>query len=194
MRKRGFTILEMAVSAVILATISGTILALTATGQRLYTSSEHLAHASGRAKALIERMITELRQASFDGEDKNQNNDPDDLDSEDVNDNGRIDDDWSLADGETANAIAFNAVLRGGRVSDVVVFQFDGEKVWRDSGSTNPVHAILASDVRNLTFTRQGNLVIINITVESGVAGDGSAGSSRGGRRVTLTREILIRY
>ena len=193
MRKRGFTILEMAVSAIILTTISGTILALTATGQRLYTSSEHQAHASGRAKALIERMITELRQASFDGEDRDQDNDPDDLDSEDANGNGRIDDDWSLADGETADAISFNAVLRGGLVTDVVTFRFDGERVWRESGSTNPVRAVLATDVTALTFTRQGNRLTINIIVESGVTGDGSAGSSRGGRQVTLLREILIR-
>ena len=193
MRIRGFTLIEIAVSGVILTTVTGAVLALTTTGQSLYTTTEHRAHATGRAMALVERMITELRHASLVGEDLDEDDDLDDLDDEDTNNNGRIDDDWSLADGETAEAISFNAIQRGGRVTDVISFRFDGERVWREAGSTNTVQAILATDVTALTFTRQGTRLIINLIVESGVAGDGTEGTSRGGRQVTLVREILIR-
>ncbi|MFQ5844013.1 MAG: PilW family protein [Planctomycetota bacterium] len=193
MKERGFTLVEIVMVALIMSVITGVVLALTSTGQSLYNTTEHQMHVSSRAQALADRLFSELRQASFQGEDLDDDDDPGDLAEEDTNNNGRIDDDWSLADGASAQSLSFNAAIGGGLSSDVITFRFDGETVFRESGTANPRTAVLAKDVTALTFTRQGRRITINIVVQSGVTGDGTPGSSRGGRQLSVLREVLLR-
>ncbi len=185
--KRGFSILEVTLGATIFIVVSGAVMGLAATGQGLYADSQHHQAAAGRANALMDRIFAELRHASIRGEDRPGN---DDLDIEDTNDNGRLDADFSLESGETATSIAFNVARGGGLVSDRMEIRFEGKKVWHIAGSTNPRRAVLARDVKSLTFTRQGKRIIVNIITSSGVTG---GGKNRAGKRVSLVREVLLR-
>lgn len=186
MSERGFTFIELIIAATVFTIVIGAVMGLSMTSGQLFTTTQHAMHASTRAHGVMDRIISELQQASFRGEDIDEDDDPNDLLSEDTNDNGRIDDDWSLPDGTSAASLSFNMAVAGGQYSDVVSFRFDGERVWRESGSTNPVRALLAEDVITLTFARQAKRISINLVVESGVAG-------RGRRRVSLQRDIMIR-
>ncbi len=187
---RGFTLIEALIAATIFSGVLAASMGMAASGQTLQARSTHQMHASTRAHALLERMSVELRHASILAEDIDGDNDPDDLDTEDTNGNGQIDDDWSLADGETAETLSFNRALGGHLYSDRIAFRFDGQRVWRD-GSTGP-SIVLARDVTALTFTRQGKRITITIVVKSGVADDGSTGG-RGGAQVSLRRDIMLR-
>ena len=137
----------------------------------------------------------ELRRASINAEDIDKDNDVDDLDTEDLNKNGRIDDDWSLADGETAETVSFNMVNNEGLYSDKITYRFDGERLWRDYGSdpAKVKSSVISSDATAVTFTRQGRRIIINVVVESGVVRESENEQDRGGRQVSLVREILLR-
>ena len=142
-----------------------------------------------------ERMLSDIRSASIRAEDINANDSDDDLAAEDLNGNGRIDDDWSLADGETASEISFNMVAANGLYTDKITYRFDGEHLRRDLGS-NPATVkttVVSSDVTAVTFTRQGRRIIINVVIESGVVRTSETEQDRGGRQVSLVREILLR-
>ena len=180
--ERGFTVLEIVAAATIFSVVSVAALGLAATGQKVYVTTGNKTRSSSRTLAVLERILIELRHASFNAEDVDEDNDAGDI-AEDVNGNGVIEDDWSLADNETAQSISFNTALGGGLYSKKITFRFDGTRVWRESGDDT---AVLARDVRALTFTRRGSQITIDITT---LAGDGG----RGGRAVSLSRTILIR-
>jgi len=173
--------------------VAGVGMGLMMTGQQAFTASANQAHASGRASSIMERMLAEIRMASIGGEDRDDDDDENDLDIEDENGNGRIDDDWSLADGETATSITFNMMLAGGRVTDLVRFRFDGDRLWREAGSDPLRKSLIAEDAEAVTFTRQGARIIINVVTSSGVVTQSEGETDRGGRQVSLLREVLLR-
>jgi len=190
MRTRGFTFIEVIFAAAISTLICGGVLALSLTGSKIYTTSSNQMKSSTRAHGVMERMLVELRQASISAEDLDNDNDPDDIDVEDVNGNGRIEDDWSLADGASAQSLTVNLALGNGMYSDPITFRFDGSTLWRVQGGES---AILANDVTALTFTRQGRRLIVNVVVASGVLAEDATSYDRGGRFLSLVREVLIR-
>ena len=184
-RPRGFTLLEVVISAAIMGIVTAAAMGLVMTGQKQYTSAQHKVKASSRASGISERLIEEIRHASILAES---------VDDSDTNANGKIDADWSLTDGSSAETLTFNKALGDGVYSDPITFSFVDGKLWRESGPTGSRQkTILASDVTAVTFTRQGSRVILNVITVSGVAGDGSAGSDRGGEQVSLVREVLLR-
>jgi len=191
MRTRGFTLIEVIFAAAICTVMCGGVLALAMTGQRMYVTSSNSTQSSGRAHAVMERMVTELRQASISAEDVD--NDPDDVDFEDTNKNGWIDDDWSLADGATAQFLRANLSLGNGLFSDPVTFRFDGARIWRDQGASGPGSVVIAENVQALTFTRRGKRVVINLIMKSGALTEDQSGYDRGGRVISLVRELLLR-
>ena len=193
MRSRGFTFLEVTLAAAIMTVIAGVGLSMMMTGGKLYAAGSSKMSASTRANGVMERILAELRLASIQAEDVNFNNDPGDLDSEDFNGNGRIEDDWSLADGATAQEITFNAVRGSGTYSKPIRFFFDGKRVMREFGADTPDRATMARDVKALTFTRRGRRVTVHIIVQSGQVGTRENGAEREGTQVSLVREILIR-
>ena len=185
MKARGFTVLEVAVSAALFGVVTAAVMGFAMTGQQQYTSSQHTVHASARATDLAERMISELRAASIEAEG---------FLNEDGNSNGRIDDDWSLADGASAETITFNKAEGFGRFSNPITFAFANGRLTRESGPVGSREtAILADDVTAVTFTRQGSRIVINVITVSGVPDDGETGSGRGGDQVSLVREVTIR-
>ena len=165
--------------------VTAAVLGLAMTGQTQYTAAQHTVKASSRASGVAERLIDEIRQASLLAET---------VDDTDGNLNGKIDDDWSLADGASAETLTFNKALGGGIYSEPITFTFDGETLWRESGPVGSRQkTVLAADVTAVTFTRQGSRVILNVIAVSGVPGDGTAGTGRGGDQVSLVREVLLR-
>jgi len=192
MNKRGFTLIEVAMAAAIMTVVAGVGMSLMMTGTRVYASGSKRTNASTRATAIMARILSELRMGSIHAEDLNRNDDPDDL-VEDTNGNGRIEDDWSLANGATASEITFNAV-RGLKIySDPIRFFFDGDRVYREFGVTSPDKAVLARDVKALTFTRRGKLVLIHLVVQAGEVGTHATGAEKDGSRISLIREVLLR-
>jgi len=193
MRNRGFTFIEVAIAAAIMTVVAGVGMSLMMTGTRVYAQGSKRTNASTRATAIMDRILSELRMASIVAEDLNRNDDPDDLVREDTNGNGRVEDDWSLADGATASEITFNAV-RGLKIySEPIRFFFDGERVYREFGATSPDKAVLARDVTALTFTRRGRLVLIHLVVQAGEVGKHETGAEKDGSQVSLVREVLLR-
>lgn len=187
MRARGFTTLEVILAATLFVMISAAVFGIAATGQQMYVTSGNATKSSSRAHGIMGRIVTELRQATIKGEDRNQNNEDADLDAEDTNGNGRLEDDWSLADGTTEQWIQFNKILPGGKVTDPVRIRFDGKRILRDyQGKT----AVVANDVRALTFARNGTQVVVTLYVETGRKGKQRSVSGRGLR---LRRAVLIR-
>ena len=186
MRQRGFTAIEILIGAALFSMIAGVLLGLAATGQKVYVTGENNMKASTRVHGLMERILTEVRQGSFKAEDVDEDDDVDELD-EDSNGNGAVDDDWSLADSTTSTSLSFNAALGGGVFSEKITFSFDGKRVWRTDGDKS---LVLANDVKALTFTRNGNTINVSITLQSGVV---KVNQDRGGKRITLKRDVLIR-
>ncbi|MHC4954311.1 MAG: PilW family protein [Planctomycetota bacterium] len=193
MKSRGFTFIEVTIAAAIMTVVAGVGLTMMITGQRMYATSSHKMHASTRVNGVMERMLSEIRMASIRGEDFNNNDDIDDLDLEDINGNGRIDDDWSLPDGETAPFLTFNMALSGGVYGEPVRFRFNEGRVWRDIGLDNTRSIVIARDVKALTFTRQGKRIIIHLVLSSGVVGKSDVGHEGSGSQVSLIREVMIR-
>ena len=193
MRKRGFTFIEVTMAAAIMTVIGGVGLSMMMTGTRVYAEGSKRTNASTRANGIMERIMAELRMGSIVAEDLNRNNDPDDIAGEDTNGNGRVEDDWSLGDGETASEITFNAVRGLKNYSEPIRFFFDGERVYREFGVTSPDKAVLARDVKALTFTRRGRLVLVHLIVQSGELGTYETGAEKDGKQISLVREVLIR-
>lgn len=184
---RGFTTLEIILAATLFTLISAAVFGIATTGQQMYISSGNETKSASRAHGLMGRLINDLRGATILGEDLDQNDDPADLDTEDVNGNGQIDDDWSLQDGTTEQWISFNKILGAGTVSEKITIRFDGNRVLREQqGKT----AIIAADVRALTFTRTGNRVDVYLYTEAGLV---KTDSDRGGRGLRLTRSVYVR-
>jgi len=176
-----------------MSVVAGVGLSMMMTGQQAYRSSANKMHAATRANGIMERLIVELRMASLRGEDRDNDDDENDLVHEDRNANGRIDDDWSLADGETSESITFNMMLAGGRVTDRVRFFFDGDRLWREAGSDTVRKSLIAEDAEAITFTRQGTRIIINVVTSAGVVSLSEGETDRGGRQVSLVRELFLR-
>ena len=193
MHQRGFTFLEVALAAAIMTVVAGVGLSMMLTGGKVYSSGSNRMSASARANGVMERILAELRMASINGEDLDRDNDPNDLDAEDLNGNGRIEDDWSLPDAETAEEITFNATRGSDNYSEPIRFFFDGERVYREAGVTNPERALLASDVTALTFTRQGRRITVNVVVQSGEVGKRQNGAEKDGAQTSLVRDVLLR-
>ncbi|MEM8885663.1 MAG: hypothetical protein AAGD14_16480 [Planctomycetota bacterium] len=171
---RGFTVLEVSLAVGILATIVGT----TAIGIAADTRVERvLTQGLGpqmTAQDALQRIRAELRVASIAGEDVNGNGtlEPE----EDLNDDGRLTADWSLAD-EVADqpSLTFNRrqdkidangeVTALGRVSAPISYRLESNKLVRtDAGEAS----VIARNVSSLRFSRSGKLVTITIDVGSG--------------------------
>lgn len=190
---RGALMIEVLVTGMMVAVASLGAAAALISGLTLEQRSERTMAEVATAENVMERILAELRLASTHAEDLDRDNDAGDLDSEDSNGNGRIEDDWSLGEGATAQEITFNAVRGAGNYSAPIRFFFDGERVMREFGADTPARATVARDVKALTFTRKGRRVTVHIIVQSGQVGTRENGAELDRTQVSLVREILIR-
>ena len=178
--QRGFTIVEMVLgSAMFLALFGAATVALIGDqrAERVLTAQ---IGPEMRARDSLERLSAELRMAGLRGEDRNDNGELDD--GEDVNVNGRLDADWSLADGVLDQPeLTFNRRIdmvdeeegtTSGVYSSPVRYFLDGEslvRIWNrtdpESGETRPIRHIVATGIRGLRFSRRGTLVTVALDV-----------------------------
>ena len=179
-RERGFTIVEMVLgSAIFLAIFAAATIAMIGDqrAERVLTAQ---IGPEMRARDALERLAAELRMAGLRGEDRNDNGELDD--GEDVNINGRLDADWSLADGALDEPeLTFNRRLDfvdpeeetavSGVYSSPVRYVRDGDslvRIWTRTdpeGETRQERHVVASGISGLRFTRRGTLVTVAIDV-----------------------------
>lgn len=179
--ERGFTILEVVISATIFALILAGV--STAIGRDAETNRVIVGQLGPemKARAAIERIVSELRMAGLWGEDKNHDGilDP----GEDSNGNGILDANWSLADGTTdAHSLTFNKrmdetdntgrIIASGIYSRAITYSLSGDRLLRRwtytdvGGHPQTRVSVLATGVSGLHFARKGTLVVIKIDVK----------------------------
>jgi type II secretory pathway component PulJ len=179
-RQHGFTLVELALAATLLTVILGAVAAaITGDSQ---TSRVILSHMGPELKGqrALEAIASELRMAGEWGEDLDHDGVWDD--GEDANGNGSFDANWNLADGTmNQDNIAFNrridefaedgTILTTGIYSRPVKYRLDGEALIREwqatkeDGTVEIRKSAIATKVGGLRFSRQGQLVRIELDV-----------------------------
>jgi hypothetical protein len=189
---RGFTVFELTLATlfgIVLLGSAATSVIQDTTGTRLLMQADVPTLAAQKA---METIAEEISMASVVAEDR----DGDGVlgDSEDLNANGLLDADWSLADGTTSSTLTFNRrfdlVFGSGErpsaaYSRAIRYQLDGEQIVRVTSysSTGQVlRTTLAPDVDSLRFTRRGNVVHVDIVIHL------ADGQTR-----TLAKSVLLR-
>jgi type II secretory pathway component PulJ len=179
-KQRGFTLLELTVAFTLFVVILGSV-AAAVSGDR-QTSRVILAHVGPELKGqrALEAIASELRMAGEWGEDLDHDGVWDD--GEDANGNGSFDANWNLADGTmNQDNIAFNrridefaedgTILTTGIYSRPVKYRLDGEALIREwqatkeDGTVEIRKSAIATKVGGLRFSRQGQLVRIELDV-----------------------------
>jgi type II secretory pathway component PulJ len=162
LRRRGMTIVEVTVSIALCAAVVGLGVKLSSSSltdsNQMYVRTALQIHAAD-ATDIVAR---ELQTATLTGEDGNGNRTLDT--GEDTNRNGRLDADWSLADGSLATAITFNLPVDGWLWSGPITYYVNNGTLMRRE---NGVDREICRSVTTFQVTRTGNLVDINLTLTS---------------------------
>ena len=189
---RGLTIVEL-----VLASLFGLLLigaAAMSLGRDAQASSALIQEdvPTLSAQKAMETIAEEIGMASFIAEDRDGNGELGA--SEDLNVNGQLDSDWSLADGTTASTITFNRRFdlmfqSGARPSTAysskIRYSLQSGRIVREtkhSGTGQILRTSLASHVSDLRFTRIGGMVHIDIVIQL-----------RDGQTRTLAKSVLVR-
>jgi type II secretory pathway component PulJ len=159
-RRLGLTLIEVVVSAAIGAVALGLGATLTSRAQQDSNSSYIRTRLKISSTESTDLLVRELQLATMVGEDANGNHV---LDAgEDTNRNGRLDSDWSLADGGVANAITFNIPVNGWLWSTPITYYVsNGVLMRRQDGLDREICRV----VTTFQLTRTGNIVDIDLTV-----------------------------
>jgi hypothetical protein len=152
--------LELAMSISITATVMFAAASITKTSVE---SSAGIGTSSGlsvRSCEAANAISKALTNSGLDGEDTNGNRllDP----AEDVNRNGRLDCDFSLANGASSGSLTFNAVDSSYRWSTPITFSVVNGVLRRtQDGSVLEI----CRNVSSLTFSRNGDLIDFALTL-----------------------------
>ena len=181
---RGFSLLEMTVAIAVFATVLGTVAAgLVRDNQAQQAILAHTGPVM-KLRSAMNRVAADLRMAGLWGEDRDHDGY---LDSgEDINGNGVLDADWSLAEGVTETTLSFNArtdlrdgtdVIATGIYDARTTYKFvDGnlireQLVYDDEGNASVRKAVLAEDVKSVEFSRSGRVVTCRASVDIPMGG-----------------------
>lgn len=179
MSRRGFTVLEVSITALLLVVILTSVAAGVAdSGTR--TARVLLGHIGPelRATQVLDRMAAELRMAAVWGEDLDHDGELDP--GEDSNDNKTFDADWNLADGAVGqDNLTFNRrideydidgrLLASGIFSRAITYRLEGTDLVREwrftdaKGGVETRRAVLASRVAAVRFSRKASIVEVEI-------------------------------
>ncbi len=162
-RRRGTALVEVTVSAALCVVIVGLGAVLTSTSQSDSDQMRVRAALKIHAAEATDLIARELELATLTGEDANGNKTLDA--NEDTNRNGRLDADWSLADGALDRAITFNLPVNGWLWSGPITYYLaaNGTLMRRENGRDREI----CRGVTTFQVTRTGNLVDIDLTVAS---------------------------
>jgi Tfp pilus assembly protein PilW len=161
-RESGLTILEMAFTATIAASMLAAGVALTNTMRRGSAALAKKSALAGRAEEIAERLARELSVAGMTGEDVNKSGS---LDSgEDKNRNNRLDADWSLANAASTSDFTYNVMRSTDWTwSGPIRWNLDGAgNLWR---TENGASAEMARGVGAFTVSRSGEEVTVSVTL-----------------------------
>ncbi len=160
-RQRGLSLVEVVIASAIGAMV------LTA-GSLLLRNSFRDSNAAYIRDSLAircadsaDQVVRELQLGTLVGEDTNGNHALDT--AEDVNRNGRLDADWSLADGTAATSITFNALLGGWMWTEGITYSVNNKGVLlrREKG----VDREICRNVSLFKVTRSGTMVDVDLTL-----------------------------
>jgi hypothetical protein len=181
-RQSGVTILEMAFAAAIAASMLGAGVAITSSLQAGGAAQTKKSTLASRAQEVVDRLSREFSVAGIGGEDS-------DLDhaldaGEDVDRDGRLDSDWSLADASSASDVTFNVMRQDWTWSGPIRWNVDADGLlWRTEDGAS---AEMARGVQTFSVTRTGLEVEIDLTL----GGTDSAGESQ---TQSTSRRVYVR-
>jgi type II secretory pathway component PulJ len=176
---RGFTALELIISATIAGALLVASVSLTSRTSKASAAATRRNALSGRASEITDLIVRELEVASIRGEDADGNGriGPD----EDLNHDGRLDADWNVPDGGTVGDVSFNVRLHGSwTFSAPIRWRLAGDSLQRtDAKGTSEV----ARGVTVFTVTRSGGEVTVRVEL-AGRDGNGDLQTGTSQRRV----------
>lgn len=154
-RSAGFTLIEVTIAVALGGVVLFAATALSRTSLRDGSAIACRTAVETKVADAAETIVRDLQVAGLHGEDA-------DADGalgaqEDTNRNGRLDADWDLADGASADHATFNIVHRGWMWSGPVAYSLtaDGVVVRTEDGATREI----CRNVQALTFTRTGDMI-----------------------------------
>ncbi|MGH7162977.1 MAG: hypothetical protein ACREID_05795, partial [Planctomycetota bacterium] len=175
----GFTVLEVAFAGLFFATLIGATAVAVASDNRVERVLTADLGPEMRAHRALEVIVSDLRMASVNGEDRDADGYMDV--AEDVDGDGVLDVPWSLADGATGQTtLMFNrridlldaggALLASGVFSEPILYSLQGNRIIRNAVVLDPVTATartlrstVAEGVTGLRFSRTGALVTVAV-------------------------------
>jgi len=190
---RGFSIVELSLAAlfgVILIGAAATTLIQDARGADMLIQEDVPTLSAQKA---METIAEEIGMSSFLAEDKNGDGLMESV--EDLNVNGVLDSDWSLADASSATSLTFNRRIdlmfdEGSKrpstaFSSAITYRLSSGRIIRETKVTatgRMLRTTLAHNVASMRFTRNGTQVQIDLTIRL-----------RDGQTRTLARTVLVR-
>ncbi|MHC4958784.1 MAG: PulJ/GspJ family protein [Planctomycetota bacterium] len=178
MRNRGFTLIEVVIAGGIFAMLLGTVAVSIHNEGSTHRALVAPITPMMRAQKIMNRLSSELRMASLNGEDRDGDGDHDI--GEDTNENGVLDADWSLPDDGCANTLTFNrridykdgtGELITGHFSRRIQYKLDGDRLVRewdltdDDGKLVTRRSVLAQGVSRLEFCRKKKVVVVTVDI-----------------------------
>ena len=175
---RGLTLVEVTVAVAIMSVVLLVAGSLAVSAQDEAAGAFTRTGEAVRAGEVADRLVRELQTAGFSGEDENGSGA---LDAgEDLDRDGRLDADWSLADAASASDLTFNFVQRGWMWSDPITWRLAGDVLERVENG----HAVaMTRHVQEFTVTRTGERVDVRLVL-AGTDLRGRPWSDRAERRV----------
>jgi type II secretory pathway pseudopilin PulG len=177
--QKGFTVLELTLSAAFFVVLMGAAVTAMITDTRAAQMLNAAVGPEMRSRHALDRIVSDLRMASLLGEDLNGNGYLDK--GEDLNENGVLDSNWNLADGVVDQEnLVFNRridlkdvdgnLVAVGIFSRKVAYFVKEERLIRmweatdfNTGKTIKHVDVLSERVAAIRFSRKGTVVRINI-------------------------------
>ena len=182
---RGYSLLEVSISLAFFGAIAGTAATTLLEDQQATRAISTQVGPTMRLRSALNRISVDLRMAGIWGEDSNH----DGLlqEREDLNGNGVLDADWSLADGESESELSFNSradlhdddgyLIATGIYSEKVRYLLVDKTLVREKtrydehGNASKQRAPLVEGIEALSFTRDGGVVKVRGEVKIALGG-----------------------
>ena len=176
----GFTLIEMLIASAVVPIMLAAIYMTLSRVSTLQESAGGAITVTEKMRNSLRRIADELRTSSTTGEDTNENSVLDV--GEDLNNNGRLEADWSTSD----SSVTFNRMQPDGTFTLPITYRVRGEQLERvltvgASGETRT--AILCRSVESFTVLSIAGKITVSLSLSF---------SGRGGMSKTLSSSITV--